>query len=458
MGMPSSTRRARLGALTLLPLLVLGACSPGADSPDGGASATDPATDPATAPATATPDGGGTGDGQDHPDSEDSEDDEDTDSTGDATAGPVPEDQPVEITLAAAGDILPHSWVITSARLYAGSQDRSMYPVDGAAHDFGPMFADVTDALSAADLALCHLESPVSPDSTDLSYPNTLSFNAPRELADALADAGYDGCDFASNHTMDRGIQGVADTVEVLREAGLGYAGPAADADRAGRAEVYEVGTDAGTVRVAHLAYTYTYPNSGSPTLHIPGEAPWLVEAHWPSLGSEGILEQAAAAKQDDADFVVVSMHWGQEYQAQPTADQRQLAQDLLGSDEVDLVLGTHVHVIQPCERINGKHVIYGLGNSLSNQSPLTAASLLPETQEGMVASFTLRRDAQGEVSTSMTYRPTRVEIPPEIVPGHVIRLVSPQTHPETWERTVAAVDLLGGCGAEPVEPGRPAP
>lgn len=440
--MPLPTSRARLCALILLPVLVLGACSAGDEEGNG-----DPA---GTAPATATPDrtddddapgtadGGGTSDDR-TPDEDDSTD--------------VAPDQPVEITLAAAGDILPHSWVITSARIYAGSDDRSMYPVDGASYDFTPMFADVADVISGADLALCHLESPLSPDNTNLSYPNTLSFNAPRELAGALAGAGYDGCDFASNHTMDRGIQGVADTVEVLRDAGMGYAGPAADEGRAGRAEVYEVGTDVGTVRVGHLAYTYTYPNSGSPTAYIPGEAPWLVESHWPTLGSAGILEQARAAKDDGADFVVVSMHWGEEYQTQPTADQRQIAQDLLSSDAVDLILGTHVHVVQPCEQINGKHVIYGLGNSLSNQSPMTASSLRPETQEGMVASFTLSRDEQGEVSTAMTYRPTRVEIPPEIVPGHVIRLVSPESLPESWDRTVAAVDLLGGCGAEPVGP-----
>ena len=443
--MPSPTRRARRGALTLVPLLVLGACSTGDE---------DLIEQPAgTAPATATPDGTPLDEqpGTAAPDDQDDEDDGPDDR--DEGDGPVSPDEPVEITLAAAGDILPHSWVITSARLYAGAQDRSMYPVDGGTYDFTPMFADVTDLISAADLALCHLESPLSPDNTNLSYPNTFSFNAPRELADALADAGYDGCDFASNHTMDRGIQGVAATEQVVREAGMGYAGPAADEDRAGQAEVYDVDTDVGTVQVAHLAYTYTYPNSGSPTTYIPEEAPWLVQSHWPTIGSAGILEQARTAKDDGADFVVVSMHWGEEYQAQPTVDQRQIAEDLLASGGVDLILGTHVHVVQPCEQINGKHVIYGLGNSLSNQSPSTAASLRPETQEGMIASVTLSRDEQGAVSTSMTYQPTRVEIPAEIVPGHVIRLVSPQNFPESWDRTVAAVDLLGGCGAEPVEP-----
>src|SRR5690606_29860967 len=116
-----------------------------------------------------------------------------------------------------------------------------------------------------------------------------------------------------------RGLQGVAATEEVLRAAGLGYAGPTAHEDRAGVAEVYEVPTTSGDVaRVGHLAYTYTYPNSGGPTTDIPGEAPWLVESSWPNQGSEGILDQARRAKEEGADFVVVSMHWGGEYQAQP--------------------------------------------------------------------------------------------------------------------------------------------
>ncbi|WP_131105157.1 CapA family protein [Ornithinimicrobium sufpigmenti] len=442
--MPFPTGRARLGALTLMPLLVLTACS-GDDGTTGAPSG--------TPPATATRDGADATQGPDVADPARTARDEELPGDGDTTHDSAA-DAPVAITIAASGDVLPHSWVNVSARIYAGSEDRSMYPTDGASYDYTPMFADIADLVSGADLALCHLETPLSPDNTNLSYPNTLSFNTPREMADALSGAGYDGCDFASNHTMDRGIQGVADTEQVLRGVGMGYAGPTAREDRAGRAEVYEVATDSGGVaRVGHLAYTYTYPNSGSPTTYIPQEAPWLEQAHWPTLGSAGILEQAQAAREEGADFVVLSMHWGEEYQAQPTRQQRELAQDLLGSDAVDLILGTHVHVIQPCEQINGKHVIYGLGNSLSNQSPTTAASLRPETQEGMVALLTLSRDEQGAVSSSMAYQPTRVEIPPELAPGHNIRLVSPQTHPESWERTVAAVDLLGGCDAEPLDP-----
>src|SRR5699024_2898295 len=120
-------------------------------------------------------------------------------------------------------------------------------------------------------------------------------------------------------------------------------------------------------VTVAQLAYTYTIYNSGAPTTDVPPEAPWLAESLWPLTGAEGIIEDAEAARADGADFVVVSMHWGSEYWTDPTDQQRELAAQLLESDAVDLILGTHVHVIQPCEKINGKYVIYGLGNFLSN-------------------------------------------------------------------------------------------
>lgn len=356
--------------------------------------------------------------------------------------------EPLTVHLTGIGDILTHSRVTVTANRYAGGAPN--------AYDYTPMFAEVAPLLEAADLTLCHMETPLSPDDTNLSVPNVLSFNTPHEMAEALAGAGVDGCDFASNHTMDRGLQGLADTEQVIRDSGMGYAGPTAHEDEAGVAEVYEVPTEEGaTARVAHLAYTYTYPNSGTPTTSIPGEAPWLVEASWPSIGSEGILEQAEAAKEDGADFVVVSMHWGDEYSHQPNADQQQIAEDLLGSDAVDLILGTHVHVIQPCARINGKHVAYGMGNFLSNQSPDVAPSLLPGTQEGMIAEFTLQRDAEGVVTTEMSYQPTRVDIRPwDMATGpHVVQLVTPENYPETWERTTSVVDSLGGCGATAVHP-----
>ncbi|SOC55091.1 CapA family protein [Ornithinimicrobium cerasi] len=429
-------RPTRVLAAALLTPLVLGSCGVLGGGDDTAAVTATTPRQPApttTAPgtvATDAPSAGGGGETQtDEPRTDDGD------------------DGPLEITLAATGDILTHSRVNVTANRNAGGGEGD--------YDYTPMYAEVAPLLGAADLTLCHMETPLSPDNTNLSVPDVLVFNTPHQMADALAGAGVDGCDFASNHTMDLGLGGLEDTEQVIRDAGMGYAGPTAHEDRAGVAQVYDVPADGGVAQVAHLAYTYTYPNSGTPTTSIPGEAPWLVAASWPSIGSVGILEQAGAARDEGADFVVVSMHWGNEYQSAPTPEQTQLAADLLGSDAVDLVLGTHVHVIQPCERINGKHVVYGLGNFLSNQSPDVASGLLPQTQEGMVAQFTLRRDEDGVVTTEMTYQPTRVDIRPwDLETGpHVIQLVTPENYPQTWERTTTTVNSLGGCGAEPVQP-----
>ena len=117
----------------------------------------------------------------------------------------------------ASGDVLPHRSVQDRARAYGARSGRS--------YDFGPMFAAIRPLVSAADLAVCHLEAPLSPTGRHLSgYPR---FNAPPQLAAAIRAAGYDACSVASNHAMDQGAQGVAGTLAVLDKAGLRHAGMA---------------------------------------------------------------------------------------------------------------------------------------------------------------------------------------------------------------------------------------
>jgi poly-gamma-glutamate capsule biosynthesis protein CapA/YwtB (metallophosphatase superfamily) len=141
----------------------------------------------------------------------------------------------------------------------------------------------------------------------------------------------------------------------------------------------------------------------------------------------------------------VVSLHWGQEYLSTPTKEQTALAKALLDSPEVDLILGTHVHVVQPCQTLKDKLVFYGLGNSLSNQSSQVDSNLEPQTQDGMIATVTISRDASGRVTDSATYQPTSVDLN-----GHVIRFATEAGNPTTWNRTVAAVRAMGGCTASP--------
>ena len=338
------------------------------------------------------------------------------------------------VTIGAAGDVLPHYPVQQSAARNAA----------GSGYDFTPMFAEVTDLLTGPDVTLCHMETPISSDDTYLTPQGSTTFNTAFEIADALVDAGYDGCDTASNHTWDRTLDGLTSTRSVLEDAGLQVAGPAAS-EGGERQATYEVdGVD-----VTQLAYTYTIHNSATPTTTVPEEAPWLRDSLWPAVGADGILEDAEKAKGDGADFVVVSMHWGAEYQTEPTDEQLSIATELLESDSVDLILGTHAHVVQPCEKVNGKYVLYGMGNSLSNQSPETSSSLRPETQEGLIAHVGLTKDSEGEVSSTLRYQPTKVRLK-----DHIIEPATERQHPETHERVTETMESLGEgkCDATPME------
>jgi poly-gamma-glutamate capsule biosynthesis protein CapA/YwtB (metallophosphatase superfamily) len=341
---------------------------------------------------------------------------------------------PRRFTLAASGDILLHNNVIQSGKSYA----------KGNGYEFSPMFDDVRDLIGSADLALCHMETPISADNTKLTVPRTLSFNAPREIAAGLKGAGFDGCDTASNHTYDRQLGGVNETLDVLDAAGLKHSGSSRDQAEADRPPIYEVNG----VNVGHLAYSYTIYNDGGPSTTVPAEAPWLRSMLWPALTATGIIEQARALRARGAEFVVVSMHWGDQYVRAPNAQQRQLARDLLSAPEVDLILGDHVHVVQPCEKIGDKYVAYGMGNFLSNQSPTQDSSLRSDNQDGSLDTFTVDETAPGVLKvTKMQFAPTWVEIP-----GHRIRRATPDTFPDSYNRTVAAMGALGpgACDASP--------
>ena len=322
---------------------------------------------------------------------------------------------PRTVTIAGSGDILMHT-PVNAAGLANGG---------GTVHDFGPMFAVVAPEISAADVAICHMETPISPDGANVSgYP---IFNAPTEIAGALATAGFDGCDTASNHTLDKGFDGAVATLDVLEAAGLKHTGSfrtEAEAANGGG-----VRYDGSGVAVGHLAYSMD--TNGIP---LPSGKPWVINLNDP----DKMLADAAALKAAGAEIVVMSIHWGNEYQAQPTPYQLELARTLLASPNVDLILGDHVHVVQPTEKIGDKYVVYGMGNFLSNQS--SAAGLIASSQDGSLYSFDFTEQPDGRfVATSARVTPTFVARP-----GYVITPAGPDTYNDSFLRTVEAVNLLG--------------
>jgi poly-gamma-glutamate capsule biosynthesis protein CapA/YwtB (metallophosphatase superfamily) len=332
--------------------------------------------------------------------------------------------------LAATGDLLLHEPVTRRARVLAG----------GRGYDFRPLFASVRPLLAAADLAICHLETPLSGDDQRISYwPR---FSAPRELAPAARWAGYDTCTTASNHTLDQGSQGVRATLAALDAARLQHVGTARSAVEASW-RLYRVRR----VRVAHLDYTY-----GLNGIAVRAGQPWLVNR----IDLRRILADARAARRAGAQFIVVALHWGQEYQSAPTSQQRTLARTLLRSTDVDLLYGSHAHVVQPIERVDGKYVIYGLGNFLARHAP---CSDTPPTRDGMILQVTVGQQHGRFAVRRITYTPTYVDPQTVTILPVAQALKRPGLTPAlrqallaSFQRTVARVDALGAgrLGVEP--------
>ncbi|AYL34532.1 CapA family protein [Streptomyces sp. PDY-4] len=254
---------------------------------------------------------------------------------------------PRGFTLVASGDVLPHDSIIERARYDAG----------GSGYDFRPMLSGIRSVVDPADVALCHMETVYGADGDYTGYP---LFRSPPEVAAGLAATGYDGCSTASNHSLDDGADGIRRTLDALDRVGVRHAGSARTEAEARTTTVLR----AGTARVAHLAYTYD--TNGLP---LPPDQPWAV-----SLADEaGIVADSRAARRAGADVVVVSLHWGTEWQETPDELQTALARSLTasatgGRPDIDLILGTHAHVPQAYEKVNGTWVIYGMGDQIAGE------------------------------------------------------------------------------------------
>ena len=319
----------------------------------------------------------------------------------DAATTTAPPEGPRTFTIAATGDLLIHEAVADAAR-----------KADG--WDFSPMFAHVAPILRAADLAVCHVETPMSPNNAWLSY--FPAFIVPRELAAAIAYAGYDTCSLASNHATDAGREGIVGTIAALDRAEVAHAGMALSVEDRGRVTLVE----AGDAIVAHLSYAYGFNNG-----ELPNDEAYLSNV----IDEAAILDEARRARQEGADFVVLSMHWGKNYDGAPDELQTGVGPRMLASPDIDLILGHHAHVVQPVTQIGGEFMVYGLGNFLSNQSAESCNECPVATQDGVIVHIAVTEDtASGQW------------------------LVSDISHTPTWvdRSTYEIVDVLRGSGRDP--------
>ncbi|MFJ8578229.1 CapA family protein [Micromonospora sp. NPDC093277] len=293
-----------------------------------------------------------------------------------------------QLTVVAAGDLLVHPPLTEQAAADAQDAGRS-------GHDFSRVLAAIRPRVSGADLAICHMETPLAdPQGPFTGWP---AFSVPPELADAAAWAGFDTCSTASNHSLDEGMEGITRTLDNLDRVGLRHAGTARNADEAARTNILDV---AG-VKVAQLSYALSFND-----IPLPEGKPWAANL----IDQEAILAAAHRARAAGAEIVILSMHWGTEYQNAPNDDQLDLAQTLLASPDIDLIIGCHVHVVQPFEKIGRKWVAYGMGNltaRFDDGSP-------ENTQDAVVPEFTFTRTGSaGWEVTNVSVLPTWMEYKP---------------------------------------------
>ncbi len=333
-------------------------------------------------------------------------------------------------TFVATGDVLLHQPLWAQAERDAAAAGRSGL-------DFAPLLARVRPVIAGADLALCHLETPLARVGGPFSgYP---AFAAPPQIVPALRATGFDACSTASNHTFDQGSEGVDRTLKALDANRIAHTGSARTAAEATRTTIVE----AAGARVALLSYTYGF--NGIPA---PGGDRWRANL----IDVEAIQDAARRARRRGADVVVLSMHWGQEYSPEPSAQQLDLAPRLARSPDIDLIIGHHAHVVQPIQKVGKTWVVYGLGNLLAwHQTPGSANA------EGLLVRFTFEESGAGRFAVAKAeYQPVMVARDPPVrvldvtsaLAGRSYGSSGPARLKTAAARTTRVVGSLGAAGA----------
>ena len=264
------------------------------------------------------------------------------------------EDKSYSIDLLMVGDVLIHD------RLYT-----SMKTSDG--YDFRPALTYIKDIVKDYDLAYYNQETILGGSEIGLSsYP---SFNSPYEVGDAMIDAGFNLVSLATNHTLDRGEKAITNSINYWNgKNDVLTAGSYLSSEDRNKINIREVNN------ITYTMLNYTYGTNG---IKVPSGKDYFVNV-WPCNGSnpsydseyqeyKRIVKEDVERVRDKVDLLIVAMHWGVEYTHTPTAYQIDMA-NYLESLGVNIIIGTHPHVVMPVTFINDTLVIYSLGNFLSAQ------------------------------------------------------------------------------------------
>jgi poly-gamma-glutamate synthesis protein (capsule biosynthesis protein) len=268
------------------------------------------------------------------------------------------------------------------------------------------LFEPLKVVLDAADWGFANLETPIA---SRAYYPrDTFIFNGKSALLDGLAEAGFNILNFANNHSFDQGLKGAAETIAEATKRELILIGIGADKRTSARGILLK----SGRMTIGIIGFSEFMNGHGLPRTDAMSLQPRVNAIH-------PIAELTAAVKslKSQADAVIVSLHWGSEYQISPREDQLKLARLIVDSG-VDVILGHHPHVLQPIEihRAPDGHtglIAYSLGNLIANQNrfyELNSRQVSSDCRDGILLKFTLRKTGRTTSLADVGYYPLWIE------------------------------------------------
>lgn len=330
----------------------------------------------------------------------------------------VPEDS--FATIVSFGDTLCHKPLYNAA-----------YDEETGIYDFSSMFKYVEKYFQNSTVNIGNCESPMA--GAERGYSGYPTFNAPEHLAIDLKELGVDIMTTANNHSLDKGFNGLSSTLDFLDDSEIVHVGTS----RTKEEQNTILFMDLNGIKTAFLAYTY-----GTNGIPIPEDKEFCINL----IDEDLMLKQIEQAKDEGAELIIASMHWGTEYQTTENKEQDRLAEFLIKND-VKIILGSHPHVLQPMKMLKvetdeGEEkeglVIFSQGNFFSNQTK-------ENTRNTAIFNIEVKKDGKtGEVTIeTVTYAPIYVNIKK---PGAKDRyelldlneiIMSYETGEETWSENM---------------------
>ncbi len=272
------------------------------------------------------------------------------------------------------------------------------YVDENGTYDFSEPYQYIQKYYEKPDIMVCEMEGTISDEAN--GYFGHPLFRYPAVISQNLADAGIDLQLLATNHIYDGKGTGLQLTLDAYENSGLAYAGI-----RKNKEEKRWKIVEAGPIKIGIVDYTYGTPAQFN-AINVPVEDAELINMFSETSPGDFYLdveEQVADMKEEGADFIIYALHWGAEYEMEPSDDQKTIAQQLCNRG-VDAIIGGHPHVEQPIDVLqsdDGAHkmfCIYSVGNAFSNQRMGNAMNS-QHCEDGLILTFKLHKDLEGKVT-----------------------------------------------------------